>query len=93
MEATTPTASPVIEEDMTRCTTPSSGTERENWYLLVITASVGQLNLRPSSNNPKISTADVHDENTFWNPQMAATFPRSTRAISYGSATVKELNE
>ena len=78
---------------MTRCTTPPSGTERENWYLLVITASVGQLDLGPSSDNPKRSAADPHDENTFQNPWMAATFPGSTRAISYGSATVKELKE
>ena len=93
METTTHTASPVAEEDMTRCTTPPSGTERENWYLLVITASVGKLNLGPSGNNHERSTADPHDENMFQTPQMAATFSGSTRAISYGGATVKELNE
>ena len=65
---------------------PLLGTERENWYLLV----VGQLNLGPGGDNPEIPTAD---EDTFWNPQMAAIFPRSTRAISYRGATVKELNE
>ena len=93
MESTTHTASPIAKEDVTRCTTPLSGTERENWYLLVITASVGQLNLGPSSNNPKRSTTDPCDENMFQNPQMAATFSGSTRAVSYGGATVKELNE
>ena len=93
LETTTHTASPIAEEDVTRCTTPPSGTERENWYLLVITASVGQLNLGPCSNNHKRSTADAHDENTFWNPWMAATFSGSTREISYGGTTVKELNE
>ena len=93
METTTHTTSPIVEEDMTRCITPPSRTERENWYLLVITASVGQLNLGPSSDNPERSTTDPHDENTFQNPQMAATFSGSTRAVSYGGATVKELNE
>ena len=93
MEATTHTTSPIAEEDVTRCTIPSSGTERENWYLLVISASVGQLNLGPSGDNPRRSAADVHDENTFQNPQMAATFPGSTRAVSYRSTTVEELNE
>ena len=93
METTTHSASTIPEEDVTRCTTPPSGTEKENWYLLVITASVGQLNLGPSGNNHKRSTANPHDENTFQNPLMAATFSRSTRAISYGGATVKELNE
>ena len=93
METTTHTASPIAEEDMTRCTTPPSGTERENWYQLVITASVGQLNFGPSGNNHKRSTADPHDENTFWNPWMAATYSGSTRVISYGGTTMKELNE
>ena len=93
METTTHTASPIAEEDVTRCTTPPSGTERENWYLLVITASVGQLNLGPSGNNPERSTTDLHEENTFWNPQMGDTFPGPSRAISYEGTTVKELNE
>ena len=93
METTTHTAPPVAEEDMTRCATPPSRTERENQYLLVITASVGQLNLGPSSNNPRRCTADPHDESAFQNPWMAATFSGSTRAVSYGGATVKELNE
>ena len=74
---------------MTRCTTPPSGTEKENWYLLVITASVGQLNLGPGGDGPKESRA----ENTFWNLQMAATFPGSTKAISYEGATVKGLDK
>ena len=78
---------------MTRCTTPPSGTERENQYLLVITASLGQLNLGLSGNNHKRPTTDPPEENTFWNPWMAATFSGSTRAISYGGTTVKELNE
>ena len=93
METTTHTSSPIAEEDMTRCTTLPSGTERENQYLLLITASEGQLNLEPSGNNHERSTTDLLEENTFQNTQMAATFSGSTRAIGYGGSTVKELNE
>ena len=68
-EVTTHTTSAVAEEDVAGCPTPMLGTERQNQYLLV----VGQLNLGPGSNNPKIPTAD---EDTFQNPWMAAIFPR-----------------
>ena len=85
-EVTTHTTSTVAEEDVAGCSTSLFGTEGENWYLLV----VGQLNLGPSGDSPKIPTAD---EGTFQNPWMAAIFPRSTRAIRYGGTTVKELNE
>ena len=92
-ETTTHTTSSAAEEDMTRCATPQSETEKENQYLLVIIASVGQLNLGPGGDGPKRSRADIHDENTFQNVQMAAAFPGPTRAIGYGGATVKELDE
>ena len=65
METSTHTTSPVAEEDMTRCTTPPSRTERENQYLLVVTASVGQLNLGPGGDNHERSTTDPPEENTF----------------------------
>ena len=93
METATHTASSAAEEDMTRCATLPSGTEKGNQYLLVVTASVGQLNSGPRGNGPKRSRADIHDENTFQNPQMAAAFPVSTRAIGYRGAIVKELDE
>ena len=93
MEATTHTSSPIAEEDVTRCPTPPSETERESWYLLAVTASMGQLNLGPGGDNCKRSTVDPHDENTFQNPWMAATFSGCTGAVIYGGATVKELNK
>ena len=65
VETTTHTASPIADEDMARCTTPPSGTERKNWYLLVVAASVGQLSLGPGGNNPERSTTDSHGGNTF----------------------------
>ena len=63
-ETTTHTTSSAAEEDTTRCTTLPSRTEKENWYLLVVTASVGQLNLGPGGDGPKRSRA----ENTFPEP-------------------------
>ena len=78
---------------MTRCAILPSKTEKESQFLLVVTASVGQLNLGPGGDGPERSRADIHDENTFQNLQMAATFPGPMRAISYGGTTVKELDE
>ena len=93
METTTHTTSPVADEDVPRCTTPPSGAERENQYLLVVTASVQQHSLEPGGDNPKRSTTDSPSENTFQNPWMAAIFSGSTRVVSYGGTTVKELKE
>ena len=93
-EATIHTTSPAVTDvDTARCTTPPFGTEGESWYLLVITASVEQLSLGSSSNNPERSTTDLPRGNTFQNPWMAAIFSESTRAVSYGGATIKELKE
>ena len=92
METTTHTASPIVADvDMPRCTTPPSGTEREKQYLLVITASVEQLCLGPGGNSPEKSTTDPPRGYTFQNPWMAAIFSGSTRAVSYGGSTMKEL--
>ena len=74
---------------MTECTTLPPRTEGENWYLFVVTASVGQLNLGLHGNGPKGSRT----ENTFQNLRMVATFPGSTKAISYEGAIIKELDE
>ena len=56
--------SPITEEDMAECATLPTGTERENPYLLVVTASVGQLNLGPGGNK---ATRPTTDGNTFQN--------------------------
>ena len=92
MEATPkPALLAVTNVDMARCTTPLFGTERENHYLLIVTTSIEQLNLGPGSNNPKRSSNDSPRGNTFLNPWMAAVFSGSTRAVSHGGATMKEL--
>ena len=89
-KASTHTASPLTEEVMAKCTAPPTRTERENPYLLVVTASVGQLNLGPGGNNARRPAAEG---NTFQNPQMAATFAAPTRVVCYGGTTIKELNK
>ena len=93
MEAMTHTTLPIADEDVARCTTPPSGTGKENWYLLVITASVEQLSLGPSSNNPEGPTNDSSSGSTFQNPWMAVIFFGSIKVVSYGGITVKELKE
>ena len=91
-EATTQTAPPLVANvDIGRCTTPLFGTERENKYLLVISTSIEQLSLGPSSDNPKRSPNDTRRGNTFQNPCLAAVFYGSTRAVGRGGATMKEL--
>ena len=88
-EATAPTTLSTAEEDMTGCTTLPPGMEGVNQYLFAVTDSVEQLTLAPHGDGPKGSRA----ENTFQNLRMAATFPGSTKAISYEGATIKELDE
>ena len=93
-EATTQTAPPCVADvDTDRCTTPPFGTEGEDWYLLVITTSIEQLSLGPGSDNPKKSPTDSPRRNTFQNPWMDAVLSGSTKAVSYGGATMKELKE
>ena len=58
--------------------------------MLVVTSSVGQLNLGPDGNNAR---ALPGSGNVLQNLQMSAVFPPPCRAISYGGATMKELNE
>ena len=58
--------------------------------MLVVTSSVGQLNLGPDGDNARGS---LGGGNVFQNPQMLAVFPPPCGVISYGGATMKELNE
>ena len=58
--------------------------------MLVVTSSVGQLNLGPDGDNAR---GLLGSGNVFQNMQMSAVFPPLHRAISYGGATMKELDE
>ena len=58
--------------------------------MLVVTSSVGRLNLGPDGDNASRSPGGG---NVFQTPQILAVFPPSCGVISYGGATMKELNE
>ena len=90
-EATTQTVSPATTDaEPIRHTTSPVGTEGENWYLLVITASIGQLSLESAGNGLEGSSTAPQGGDTFQNPQMAAVLSTSTRVVGYGGATMEE---
>ena len=89
-KATTYAAPPIAEEDMAKCAASPTGTERENPCLLVITASVAWLILGPGGDSTRRPTTEG---NVFWSLQMVAPFTVPMRAVCYGDATIKELNE
>ena len=93
-EAATQTVSLAATDiEPTRCTTSLVETEGENWYLLVVTTSIGQLSLESAGNGLKGSSTALLGGDTFQNPQMAAVLSASTRAVSYGGATMRELED
>ena len=92
-EATTQTTSPAVSCVLLRHITPLDGTEEENWYLLVVTTLISQLNLGSASNNLGESSAIPPGGDTFQNPCMAAVLSGSARVVGYQGATMKELEE
>ena len=93
-EASTQTISQATTNaESARCTTPPVGMEGENWYLLVVTALIGQLSLESACNVLEGSSTAPHGGDTFQNPQMAPVLSASTRVVSYGGATMNDLEE
>ena len=65
-EATTQTVTPAVTNaEPVRCTTTPVGTEGENQYLLVVTASIGQLGLKSTRSGLKGSSTALHGRDTF----------------------------
>ena len=95
MEATTQTASPAMSNvELTGPITPPDRTEEENWYVLVVTASILQLNLETANVDLGQPVTASPGRDAFWNPRMAAVFSGPTRkAISSQGATVKKLED
>ena len=89
-EAPSCSISPLAEEEVIWCPSPLPEVEQSDRYMLVVTSSVGRLNLGPDGENAKGSPGGG---NVFRNLQMLAVFPPPHRAISYGGSTMKELNE
>ena len=86
---TTHIAPLAAKRDTAKYTPSPTRTERENPYLILLTASVAWLNLGPGGNTTGRSTAGG---NAFQNLWMAATFSIPPRAICYGDTTMKELD-
>ena len=88
---TTSLAASCIE--LLRHVTPPDGIEEENWYLLVVTTLIRQLNLGSTGVDLRELSTAMPGGDTFQNPYMAAVLSGSTRAVGYQGATVKELEE
>ena len=95
MEATTQTASPAMSiVELTGPITPTDRMEEENQYVLVVTASIQQLNLETANVDLRELVTASPGRDAFWNPHMAAVFLGPTRRVtSSQGATVKELEE
>ena len=70
-EATTQTASlATLDAEPTGCITPLDRIEEENWYMLVVTTSIRQLNLGSADNDLGKSSTALPGRDTFQNPCM-----------------------
>ena len=58
----------VTDNEPARCTPPPVRVKVENWYLLVVTASIGQLSLEPSDKGLKGSSTAQCEGDIFRNP-------------------------
>ena len=95
MGATIHTASPAMSSvELTRPITPLDRTEEENWYVLVVTTLIRQLNLETTGVDlGDLITASL-GRGAIWNLCMVVDFLEPTRrVISSQGATVKELEE
>ena len=94
-EATTQTASPTMSRAaLTRPIAPPDRRKEENWYVLVITASIRQLNLETTSVDLGELVTALPRRGALRNPHMAAVLSGpARRAISGQGAIVKELEE
>ena len=93
MEVTTQTASPTMSRvEVTRPITPPDNTEEENWYVLVMTALIRQLNLETTGVVLWETVTASPRRSAFQNPHMVAVLSGpARRVISDQGAIVKEL--
>ena len=95
MDATTQTTSPTMfNVEPTGPITPLDRTEEENQYVLVITASIWQLNLETADVDLRELVTASPGRDALQNPHMVAVFLGPTRrAISSQGTTVEELED
>ena len=75
MEATTQTASPAMSGiELTGPITPPDRMEEENWYVLVITTLIRQLNLETAGVDLRELVTALPGRGVFWNPHRTAVF-------------------
>ena len=93
MEATTQTASPIMSRvELTRPIAPPDRMEEENWYVLVVTALIRQLNLETTGVVLGETVTTLPGRSAFQNPHMVAVLSGpARRVISDQGAIVKEL--
>ena len=93
MEASTQTTSPAMSSvELTRPITPPDRKAEENQYILVITASIRQLNLEAADVHLRESVTALPGMDVFQNPRMVAvSLGPIRRVISSQGITVKEL--
>ena len=95
MKATVQTAPPAMSDvELTRPITPLDKMEEENQYILVLTASIQQLNLETANVDLRESVTVSPGRDAFQNPHMVAVFLGPTRrVISSQGTTVVELKD
>ena len=80
--------------ELTRPITPSDRMEEENWYEMIVTTSIRQLNLEITSVDLGVSVTTLPRSGAFLNPHMADVLSGpARRAISGQGAIVEELEE
>ena len=82
--------SPPPEDKTIWCASPPQGLKQHEGYMLVVTSSMGRLDLAAGGNHPRISQGG---RDLFWNPQMLAMFPPPREVSHYGGTTLTKLNE
>ena len=81
--------SPPSKDKAIWCASPPQGLEQHERYVLVVTSSVGQLDLGAGGNNIRESQGD---RSLFQNPWMLAVFPPPSVVSHYRSATLTEVD-
>ena len=78
VEPTTQTASPAMSDvKLTRCITPADRMEEENWYILVVTASIRQLNLGTADDDLRELVTASSGRDAYWNLKKGHQWPQA----------------
>ena len=84
-----PHQEPPPKDEAIWCASPPQGLEQHERYVLVVTLSVGWLDLGAGGNNIGESQGG---RSLFWNPWMLAIFPPPRAASHYRGATLTKLD-